>query len=201
MRPIKSGSRKPQQGILLDVGCGGAKFGPLWTGIDKRAMDGVDVVHDLETFPWPIASESVQTARVSHVLEHIKPWLTLSFLDELWRVMKIGGPVHIAAPYGVSSRFVQDPTHCNPINETTWMYFDPQPPGFLIPKDNLRQMNVLYSIYRPRPWRIARMYFDQVGDIEVLLEKREDDGWSFASTAARLPAPLRSRRSTGIRKR
>jgi len=198
MRRTRSLSHK--RALLLDVGCGAMKWGPLWTGMDVRALPGVDIVHDLERFPWPLPSNSVSTARMSHVLEHIKPWLTIQLFDELWRVLKPEAIIHIACPYGVSSRFVQDPTHCNPVSEVTFYYFDPQPPGWPIPQDNPEAVNGLYEVYRPRPWKIEQLYWQQAGDIEVLLKKREDK-WSYASMGLSSTAPSPSRRRTPNTKR
>jgi predicted SAM-dependent methyltransferase len=98
-------------GIMLDVGAGKSNR-PGFTNMDKRKLPGVDIVHDFEKFPWPIKSESVITAVASHVVEHVKPWLMLKWMDEVWRVMKVGGQFAISMPYGYSSGF-SDPTHCN----------------------------------------------------------------------------------------
>ena len=156
----------PTTGTLLDIGCGAVKFAPNWTGIDYRPLPGVDIVHDLEVFPYPIPDDSVLTARMSHTIEHMKPWLTLSVMDEIWRIMKPKGQLYIAAPYGVSYRFVQDPTHCNPVNETTFLYFDPAPAHLK------GGVNILYSIYQPKPWKIEMLYYQDSGDIEVVMSKR-----------------------------
>lgn len=112
-----------KKSLRLDLGCGANKQkGAL--GIDARALPGVDIVHDLETFPWPLPDNCARVAFMSHFWEHVKPWLTLKFMAELHRVMQHEGQVLIAAPYGTEFRFVQDPTHCNPTNEATFCYWD-----------------------------------------------------------------------------
>lgn len=153
-------------GIQLDVGCGGNKHGPDWTGIDKRPLDGVDIVHDLEVFPWPLEDESVIRAIASHVVEHINPagGIFLSFMDEVWRVLVPDGQFAIAAPHGSSQGYLQDPTHCNPCNQNTWAYFDPEALD-----------GMLYNIYQPKPWKIERLYWSPAGNIEVILRKRNDN--------------------------
>lgn len=157
-------------GILLDVGCGENKRAPHWVGIDKRALPGVDIVHDLEVFPWPLEDGVVMTALVNHVWEHIKPWYTIDFMNELWRVCKVGAQAWISMPYGVSRRFLQDPTHCNPTTETTWFYFDPLPnkaiPGYV------HGIEELYYVYQPKPWTITNLYWTENTDLEVILQKR-----------------------------
>ena len=69
----------------------------------------------------------------------------------------------IAMPYGNGHHFVQDPTHVNPCNETTWIYFDP-----------LDSSN-FYRFYAPLPWKIISCAFDHQGFMEVVLEKRAID--------------------------
>ena len=120
-----------KKGIMLDIGCGGNKQ-PSFTGMDRRELPGVDIVHDLEVFPYPLEDESCLTIVGSHIVEHIKPWLMLDFMNELWRILIPGGQLALSMPYGVSYGFVQDPTHCNSVNEATWTYFDPDHPLYQI---------------------------------------------------------------------
>ena len=149
-----------KSGIMLDIGCGANKQ-KGFVGMDKRKIEGVvDIVHDLEIFPYPIPDEKCLTIVGSHIVEHVKPWLMLSFMDELWRIMRPEGQLALAMPYGVSFGYVQDPTHCNPCNEATWQYFDPDYP--------------LYYIYRPKPWKIEKGFpvWQVTGNLEVLMRKR-----------------------------
>ena len=154
--------------IRLDIGCGDNKQGPDWVGIDYRKLDGVDIVHDLETFPWPIPDNSVQVAVTSHVVEHINPakGIFIDFMNEVWRILKPDGEFAIATPYAGSHGYFQDPSHVNPCNETTWKYFDPldEPTG-----------GQLYHIYEPAPWKIKFATLKKEGNMEVALVKRRDD--------------------------
>ena len=63
-----------KRGLMLDVGCRDRKESHF-TGINGRMYEGVDVVHDLESFPYPFEDESCITVKAAHVVEHIKPWL------------------------------------------------------------------------------------------------------------------------------
>ena len=151
-----------KKGIMLDIGCGGNKQ-PNFVGMDIRPLDGVDIVWNLEETPWPLPDDSVLTAIMSHVYEHINPTggTVLRVMDEIWRVMKPGGKLAISMPYGWSFGYIQDPTHCNPANEATWQYFDPDYP--------------LWQIYQPCPWQIVKGFptWQPNGNMEVLLVKRE----------------------------
>jgi SAM-dependent methyltransferase len=137
-------------------------------------MPGVDIVHDVTVFPWPLPDECVLKAIASHLVEHIPPaaigpdgmwWPFMAFMDEVWRVMKPYGEFIIVAPHGSSQGFLQDPTHCNALNENTFYYFTPGQP--------LNRPGYLYNFYKPRPWRIKEhgRFFNPAGNIEIVLVK------------------------------
>lgn len=56
--------------VKLDVACGASKPAG-WVGIDVARVPGVDHVHDLFHFPWPVAADSVGEVRCVHFVEHI----------------------------------------------------------------------------------------------------------------------------------
>ena len=129
----------PYQGKKLDIGCGlSPKEG--YVGLDKRVLPGVEIIHDLEVFPYPLEDNTFAEIRGHHVIEHIKPWLTVDFMDELWRIIELGGLLTLDMPYAGTNSYWQDPTHCNGCIELTFEYFDPR-------KD-------MYRIYEPKPWHI-----------------------------------------------
>src|SRR5437588_706100 len=102
----------PPTPLKLDIACGRRKR-PGFTGIDIAHLPEVDIVHDLERFPWPVESESVGEAFCSHYIEHT-PNL-MQFMNELYRVMKRGAVCTILAPYYTSIGAWQDPTHTRAI--------------------------------------------------------------------------------------
>jgi SAM-dependent methyltransferase len=187
--------KKNNKGISLDLGCGGAKQAG-YVGMDIRPLPGVDIVHDLQKFPWPLPTESVNFILCSHLIEHFPkgapdPKLInlvrllldkklisqkeadeylgevdtgpalLRFFDEVWRILQPGGQILIAAPYGGSRGFYQDPTHLAGIVPALFAYLDPLTPD-----------SPLYSIYRPLPFKIIKLSYDIGGNLEVALEKR-----------------------------
>ena len=85
------------------------------------------------------------------------------FMNEVWRVMKVGGEFAIVVPHGRSDGFLQDPSHCNAINEARWAYFDPFEPN---------TQGLLWNIYKPKPWRIKHLTWSPDANIEVVLVKR-----------------------------
>lgn len=90
----------------------------------------------------------------------------MRFMDEVWRVLKVGGEFAMVFPYAGSPGFYQDPTHVNNINENTWEYFDPLSP---------RSQGQLYWIYKPKPWKIKTNAYSRTGNMEVVLIKRAED--------------------------
>lgn len=160
---------KEKQGIRLDIGCGENK-NPGFVGIDILPLKGVDIVWDLEEFPWPLPDECVLTATASHVLEHINPHkgVFIKFMDEVWRILKPGAQFAFVVPHASSPGYQQDPTHVNMINETTMHYFDPDPEFRTIGPQ-------LYNFYKPKPWKIINQPYNPMGNLECLLEKRALD--------------------------
>lgn len=156
---------KKRKVSYVDIGCGANKQGKEWFGIDYRPLEGVDLVQDLEKFPWCVPSESFDTAVCNHVIEHIQPThgIFIEFMNEAWRILKPGGNIMIGAPYATSVGMFRDPTHVNFINEETWSYFDPF--------DQLYNGS-LYHIYSPLPWLIKINTWHTSGNIEVVLVKR-----------------------------
>lgn len=150
-------------GILLDLGCGPYKA-EGHVGIDSRPLPIVDIVHDIETFPYPFDDGACDGIRAHHILEHIRPQKTVEVFNELWRIMVMGGDLDISVPYAGSNNFWQDPTHCNGFIELTFWYFDP----------TIQNCN-LYTIYSPKPWQIVAGPIKQANsNLDVTLRKIGD---------------------------
>lgn len=82
--------------IKLNLGCSIIPM-PGYTNVDCRPLKGVDVVHDLNVYPWPWADGSVDYIHARNVLEHlIDP---LKAIKEMSRILKPGGEVYIRVPH------------------------------------------------------------------------------------------------------
>ena len=146
-----------KKGMLLDVGCRDRKESNF-TGISGKHFPGVDVVHDLEVFPYPFPAESCLTIKAAHVVEHIKPWLVFDWFNEMWRLLLPGGQLAVSAPFANSQGFFNDPTHITYINEATFQHLDPN--------------YTLYRQHEPKPWKIEFASWSYSGNIEAVLSKR-----------------------------
>lgn len=87
-------------GTALDIGCGGYKVFPHFTGVDNGHHWGrqnesvhVETAEKLTLF----ASQSVDCAFSSHLLEHLEDWK--GALRDWWRVLKPGGYLCLYLPH------------------------------------------------------------------------------------------------------
>jgi SAM-dependent methyltransferase len=103
----------------LDIACGSNKT-EGFTGID--IFKDADIVHDLNEYPWPIKSDSVDEIVCNHFVEHVGD--LIKFMDEIYRIMKPGSKATITAPYYSSMRAWQDPTHVRAISECSFLYYN-----------------------------------------------------------------------------
>lgn len=111
-----------QAPLKLDLGCGPSKK-EGFHGVDIRDIPGVDTVHDLRKGPWPWDSGSVAEVYSSHFLEHLTAPERVTFFNEMYRVMKIGGTALIVSPHWSNMVAYGDPTHqWPPISEFLAFY-------------------------------------------------------------------------------
>ena len=112
---------------ILDVGCGDAKVqGAI--GLDIVPLDGVDVVHDLNSYPWPFEDESFDEIYMLNIIEHLPN--TIRVMEEIYRLLKKEGSVHIVTVYWNHRHSISDPQHCSFFNEVTWDFFTGKRKGY-----------------------------------------------------------------------
>ena len=92
----------------LDIGCGRDKD-PEFFGIDINNWPGVDLVWDMEKFPWPIEDNSFDYVKIIHVVEHIND--QVGFFREIHRITSNDAVIHLETPHFSSSNSWADPTH------------------------------------------------------------------------------------------
>ncbi len=106
----------------LNMGCG-TDIRAGYVNLDSAQLDGVDVVHSLENFPYPFADDTFDEIIAINVLEHLAD--TIAVLDEMWRICAPGARVTIRVPYWNSMDSITDPTHKKFFNQHTFDFFDP----------------------------------------------------------------------------
>ena len=96
-------------GDVLDVGCGSKKH-PGAVGIDISAHTDADIVVDLDHPPYAeLESDSFDQILCQDVIEHVSE--PVRVMEELWRVARPGGRIHIRTPHFSSVLAYGDPTH------------------------------------------------------------------------------------------
>jgi len=106
--------------MKLNLGCGIRKLDG-YIGIDNIKTDAVDIVHDLNVFPYPFEDNSVTEIIMDNVLEHLDD--VIKVIDELYRLCANGALIKINVPYFKSNSAYTDPTHKHFFTETSFKYF------------------------------------------------------------------------------
>lgn len=108
--------------MKLNLGCG-CQILDGWVNVDKLGTP--DLTWDLETFPWPWATNSVDEILLSHVLEHLgqRPEAFIAIMRELYRICQDGATIHIRVPHPRHDTYLTDPTHVRPITAATMEMF------------------------------------------------------------------------------
>ena len=141
--------------MLLDIGCGPKKM-VGYTGMDMDMYEGVDIMHNIESIPWPIEDNCCTHVNASHVLEHVSPTKIIEVMNELWRITAEKCEVEIRTPYGDFYHF--DPTHQIEFYAPSWMYFD--------------HTSEYYDIYRPKPWKLMKAEVNEKNmELHVILRR------------------------------
>jgi len=111
---------------ILDIGCGNNKYkslnkGDKVIGLDSIKLQGIDVIHNLEKFPWPFKNEEFDLIICNNILEHLSDLIRT--MEELWKILKKGGKIKIDVPYFSYYGAFQDPTHKRFFTYKTFEYF------------------------------------------------------------------------------
>jgi predicted SAM-dependent methyltransferase len=107
---------------ILDLGCGNKKCAGA-IGIDINPRSDADVIHDLNSFPYPFQDSSFDEIIADNVLEHLDN--VIAVMEELSRVGKPGALIKIIVPYFRARWAFIDPTHKHQFTADSFSYFDP----------------------------------------------------------------------------
>jgi SAM-dependent methyltransferase len=141
--------------VVLDIGCGSNKV-PGAIGVDCMALSGVDVVHDLERYPYPFATDSVDEIHAYHVMEHVPD--VMATMEELWRISKAGATVHIRVPHFTGILAWKDPTHKRSFTSESFGYFGQNGYSYYTgARFDVMSVSLRYSIQPKNRW-IARVF-------------------------------------------
>lgn len=106
--------------MKLNLGCGIKKIDG-YIGVDNIETEAVDIIHDLNVFPYPFEDNSVNEILMDNVLEHLDD--VIKIMEELHRISTPGAIINIKVPYFKSNSAYTDPTHKHFFTETSFKYF------------------------------------------------------------------------------
>lgn len=164
---------------ILDLGCGphAKKDGSI--GLDKRPAPHVDVVHDLNKFPYPFPENEFEWIEMSHIIEHVDRPLNL--MNEVHRIAKNGATVRIITPHYTSQLSYGDFEHFHHFGYITFLTLQ-NTALFRIKKHKLYftdiykvvGISVLANLF-PRRWEKYLGFIFPALYIEVFLEVVKGD--------------------------
>lgn len=94
--------------IIIDLGCKKSKTkGAI--GVDINPDSQADVIHDLETTPYPFPDNHADLIFAKQILEHLNNPKTL--IQEAYRILKPGGKLVVEVPHFSNSFSYGDPEH------------------------------------------------------------------------------------------
>lgn len=103
----------------LNLGCGN-DIRADYVNLDCAALEGVEVVHDLDLLPLPFEEARFSEILCLDVFEHID---YIPLLKECLRILKPGGRLVIEVPHFSSNNNYVDPTHRNRFSVKTFNFF------------------------------------------------------------------------------
>ncbi|WP_186647712.1 class I SAM-dependent methyltransferase [Fluviispira vulneris] len=106
----------------LDLGCGNSKK-EGYIGVDSLSLKNVDIIHNLDRYPYPFDENEIDEIIMDNVLEHLSD--PVKVLEEIYRISKNGANIIISVPYFRSVYAYIDPTHRNFFSSFWFDYFDP----------------------------------------------------------------------------
>lgn len=108
--------------MRLNLGCG-TDLREGWVNVDRSAVPGVDVVHDLDRGPWPFQDGEADRILARDVFEHVND--PIMFMTECWRVLEPDGALFLKTPHWRHRDAYTDPTHRRYSTEATFDYWIP----------------------------------------------------------------------------
>jgi predicted SAM-dependent methyltransferase len=109
--------------MQISLGAGQLRKPGEWTYVDILALPGIDVVHDLNIFPWPFADGSAEYIEALDVLEHVND--PIAFINECGRILQPHGAVYIQTPRFDAEFLWIDPSHKRGFHEQSMDFWDP----------------------------------------------------------------------------
>ncbi len=134
---------------ILHAGCGKTKI-PGAIGLDFIKIPGfVDVIYDLNEFPYPFRNNLFDEIHLYHVLEHLDN--PLRTIEEMHRILKNGGILYMRVPHFSSMAAFSDITHKRPFGYSSFDIFEDTNPSHYYTKVNFKivKKEINYLVHCP----------------------------------------------------
>ena len=106
--------------LRLNLGCCDRRVGG-YLGVDRVPGAAVDIVADL-TERWPWNDGAVERILAHDIIEHLPD--KIHTMNELYRVLTVGGEAEICVPTTDGRAAWQDPTHVSFWNRHSFWYYE-----------------------------------------------------------------------------
>ena len=126
----------------LNIGCGEKDF-PDCVNVDIRHTYITHLIYDLEKFPYPFEDNEFENIYAYDILEHLTD--VMAVMEELHRILKVGGKLFIRTNNWRFENAFTDPTHKHFFTLRSFDYFDPN-----------KEMGAKYGYYSKGKFSIAR---------------------------------------------
>lgn len=159
-------------------------------GLDIRKAPGVDHIVDLRKTPWKINGKiipagSVEEINASHFVEHLTGPERIKFVNEVWRILKLGGKATLVTPYWASCRAYGDLTHqWPPVTEMWFLYLNDDWRKVNAPHNTGYKCNFEHTVgYNLHPSLSVRPQEYQMYAVQFYKEAAQD----MAATITKIP--------------
>jgi len=110
----------------LNLGCG-KNYREGWINVDCCGQFKTDVAFNLDQ-PWPWVAESIDEIYCGHLVEHIVDLVL--FMNEAFRVLKVGGRIEIKVPHYGHPWAYGDPSHVRFMSDESMFPFSKNAASF-----------------------------------------------------------------------
>jgi len=143
----------------IEIGAGNRISDPIeWYNHDLiKHRPEIDIVFDLNKFPYPLKDNSMQVIRAYDVLEHIDN--VIGFMNECHRIIKQGGVMELRVCGWKNPNGWVDITHKRLMDIKSMDYFDPT-----------TDLGTQYNFYTDKKWKILFKSEDRKGNPVFKLE-------------------------------
>ncbi len=100
----------------LNLGCG-KKILDDYINLDVVDYGG-NMIHDLNSFPYPFDDNTFDEILASHILEHLQNFNKV--VTELYRISKSNAIIRVYAPFFLNTKYFGDPDHKIPFSIRTF---------------------------------------------------------------------------------